>query len=292
MKRKFYRHLTGFMLLFLFMSLVGCGTNVFQSMGLVSEVATDSLEGAKSVLENASSPEDFTAAKETAANVINDSSASAEAKQEANTIYAEAILGENSIAPANIFSSVIDQASGTSTSNENLMNTLTVDGDKLDSLKAAADAYNTASSSGASTTLNANTELNRGVVNALVAVNMVTDVFDINSGTVTTKTTTDNKTLKDKIGELTSQTSGVTVYTDAAADGLNAGGALTDEQKQEVDNTTAAVDKLVDINAAINSSSSRTVTYNSGGSVSSVSLSSSSTDDEIEAALGSIFGDL
>ena len=273
-KRGFYIFVVGCGIAFL---LAGCGTNVFTSMGMVPAPTTaDALSDS---IDDATTAEDYQTIETAADVIIASATATDEEKKAAYVVKAEAILGANEITPLSILETVVDLSDSGADETE-IFTELVASGDA----KSAADAYNNAADQG-----DLNDNINRGVVNAVAAVNMINESFTVGEGDVELKddTKTYFETLQEVVDPNQDGTTddGATHYMSEANEAFDDAENLSSDQSSELGNVTDKSDALNTLYTTAATGGNYTLSDNT-----TVYVSSNSADDaNLQTALDDIF---
>jgi hypothetical protein len=223
--------------------LTGCGTNLFEGM-----VTQPEETNATKILENASTPEEFTKAIEIVDKVLEDPNATNNEKQDAYIVKSEAILGANEVSTLEIFSDVgtMAQNADDSSNKENIFNLIQISA-SLASVSDAADCINSANAVSVqaitlagtpalSPSLDANQQMLRGIANSLVVLKIAQTVYSIDEeGEVTPKTGFETPVQQlDGLMDPTGVNHSIAYYGTNAIEAFEAADAFTADQLEQI----------------------------------------------------------
>jgi hypothetical protein len=278
MKERKYRFVFLCLILSAFFAFAGCGTNVFDSMGLVPEVT--GVAGLDDQVDNATTTTEYTAIKVSAEAIINSATATAAEKRQAYEIKAEALLGENEASPLDILDNVASLADSGASESE-LFASLVMTGDYA---QESADAFNTAADLG-----DVDAQVTRGVVNTVTAVNMINAELTITDAGV--EQTDTSKTVFESFAAVVDPdgdgdtSDGAVNYMSEADESFDAAGNLSTDQAEELDTVTAKSSSLDTLYAQANIEGGGEYTLSTG-----VTIAVDNDDDaSIQQALDDIF---
>lgn len=216
----------------------GCGKNIFSTF--VDEEDQSSLSAK---LDNASSASDYQEIIEDSESIINSGSASNEEKQTAYYVKAEATLGKSDLSTLDLFADIANAADDEDASALNMFDTQ----GNYEALLTASEAISSADSIASTENVTNDQNLIKGVVNTLIVVDRVKNVFDVSS--------TGNMTVKDEESNVwdslvamvkpQGEESSVNLsdFSQAAKDGFTDSDSLKDDQLTDIDDIN---DKIIE----------------------------------------------
>ena len=277
-------------ILFLIITLTGCGNNLFESFD-DEENSSDNLVNQ---LEYAQDDADLAVIIEKADDIINDPNNTNSEIGEAQLIKAEAIVSKAGLSPLDILGDIGETVDDPNINNFNALN---IDSDKKDALIEAANEIENASNNGVQGDNDQN--LMKGITN-LGVVSAVVDESLIISDNGTVERTDPSKSFFQTLNTVMypDPTNTTKTTLDYAADGFTGlvdSNSFTDDQENEMEEIKEDIDVVNDLfNAAKNGqvyTSPSGSTFNFSGNVDSDGdLSSQNEQDFIEQELSNIFG--
>jgi hypothetical protein len=215
-----------------------CGTNVFE--GLVDGDEDTSLS---SRIEDASSVADYEKILTDSLGIVTSDSMTDSEKGDTYFIMAEAVLGANDQSPLELFADIAESAEN---EGDNPLSILDIDVDH-DELKKAAGYITSAEGK---IDANADQELLKGVVNTMIVVNAIKDVYIVDkNGDLTAKDA--DKSAVDNLSALlrpSGDSSGLKTYSDNAVAGFEASDSLDETQLAKLEKIQTAINDLNTLN--------------------------------------------